>query len=93
MATRTCAEYVKKLKVTRSDPTMNYQSHMIAKYKIARGGSHIKTPKAIANKATNKSNADRLIEGKQTHLEHLSILKNYTHLVNFESILDGKPVP
>ncbi|CAJ0832169.1 10295_t:CDS:10, partial [Entrophospora sp. SA101] len=65
----------------------------ISKYKIARGGSHIKTPKAIANKATNKSNADRLIEGKQTHLEHLSILKNYTHLVNFESILDGKPVP
>ncbi|CAH1769342.1 2289_t:CDS:2, partial [Entrophospora sp. SA101] len=34
----------------------------ISKYKIARGGSHIKTPKAIANKATNKSNADRLIE-------------------------------
>ncbi|CAJ0824243.1 9390_t:CDS:10, partial [Entrophospora sp. SA101] len=40
----------------------NNFTQKIAKYKIARGGSHIKTPKAIANKATNKSNADRLIE-------------------------------
>jgi hypothetical protein len=38
-------------------------------------------------------NADRLTEGKQKNLDRLSVLKNYTHLVNFDGILDGKPVP